>query len=300
MSSGAGVGFKPAEYYRPTSMEEAIGLLAGRPGRCRVLAGGTDLLVQRPAGVEALVDLAGLGLGGIEADEGRVRIGAAVTVSQLERAETLTRHPCWRILAEAASQLGTPGVRNRATIGGNLCNGSPAADLAVALLALDAEVKVVGPGGVRRIPVASFFRGVNRTALEPGEMVTAVEIPMGQAGAGAAGGAAGAFLKLRRHQSSVDIATVNVGAVVGIDEGAITSARVALGAVGETPFESEGAAAAVVGREPSDEAFRAAGAAAAAEARPITDIRASADYRRDMIGVLVRRALEEAVRRCRV
>lgn len=311
--------FKPVGYVRPGSIEETVDLLAKEPGRCRLIAGGTDLLVQKPAETEVLVDVAGLGLREMAPVEGHLRIGSAVTVAELEEAEALLSHPCLTVLAEAAALLGTPGVRNRATIGGNLCNGSPAADLAVAALALDAEVGIAGPQGVRKMPVADFFRGVNRTALRPGEIVTAVEIPLGSAAAmgaaacaaadGPAAGApedgvagrraAAAFLKLRRHQSSVDIATVNVAAVVNMDEDVIADARVALGAVGETPLLSAGAAAAVAGREPSDEVFRAAGAAAAAEARPISDIRASAEYRREMTAVLVRRVLEEAVRRCR-
>ena len=310
--------FKPVGYVKPGSVGEAVGLLAKEPGRCRLIAGGTDLLVQKPVETEMLVDVAGLGLGEMAWTDGHLRVGAAVTVTELEEAEVLLSHPSLTVLAEAAALLGTPGVRNRATIGGNLCNGSPAADLAVAALALDAAVEVAGPRGVRKMPVADFFRGVNRTALEPGEMVTAVEFPVGPstppvsegggvpaeaavAGRASAAGrrAAGAFLKLRRHQSSVDIATVNVAAVVSMDGGVITDARVALGAVGETPLLSAGAAAAVAGREPADEVFRAAGAAAAADARPISDIRASAEYRREMTAVLVRRAVEEAVRRCR-
>jgi len=291
--------FRPAAYLRPGSVEEAVRILTEEPERCRLIAGGTDLLVQKPAEAEILVDVAGLGLGKIALTDGHLRVGAAVTVAELERAEPVLRHPCLTILAEAAGMLGTPGVRNRATIGGNLCNGSPAADLAVAALALGADVEITGPHGVRRMPLTDFFRDVNLTALESGEMVSVVEVPVEPLDPTTAARAAGAFFKLRRHQSSVDIATVNVATVLYLDGGVITDARVALGAVAEVPFVSEAAAAALAGHEPLDEVLRAAGAAAAAETRPISDIRASAEYRREMTAVLVRRALEEAVRRCR-
>ncbi len=319
--------FRPVDYARPSQVDDAVRLLAEGSGWSRLIAGGTDLLVQKPVEVRRLVDTGGLGLINLTEHDGRLRIESGMTVSDIESAPLIRDHPCWRLLAEAAASLGTPGVRNRATIGGNLCNGSPAADLAVAALALDGRAEIAGRAGVREVGLDDFFIGVNHTAVKEDEVLVAVDMPgwgaasgftgTGTAAVGAdvgtsgvpggsearesvqgASGVAGAFLKLRRHQSSVDIATVNTAAVVRMREGVIAEARVAVGAVAEIPFVSKGAAAALAGREPSDEAFRAAGAAAAAEARPISDIRASAEYRREMIAVLVRRVLEEAVRRC--
>lgn len=312
--------FRPVDYARPSQVDDAVRLLAEGSGWSRLIAGGTDLLVQKPVEVRRLVDTGGLGLINLTEHDGRLRIESGMTVSDIESAPLIRDHPCWRLLAEAAASLGTPGVRNRATIGGNLCNGSPAADLAVAALALDGRAEIAGGAGVREVGLDDFFIGVNHTAVKEDEVLVAVDMPgwgaasesmgagtaavggdvgtSGVPGGSGATGVAGAFLKLRRHQSSVDIATVNTAAVVRMREGVIAEARVAVGAVAEIPFVSRGAAAALAGREPSDEAFRAAGAAAAAEARPISDIRASAEYRREMIAVLVRRVLEEAVRRC--
>lgn len=312
--------FRPVDYARPSQVDDAVRLLAEGSGWSRLIAGGTDLLVQKPVEVRRLVDTGGLGLINLTEHDGRLRIESGMTVSDIESALLIRDHPCWRLLAEAAASLGTPGVRNRATIGGNLCNGSPAADLAVAALALDGRAEIAGGAGVREVGLDDFFIGVNHTAVKEDEVLVAVDMPgwgaasesmgagtaavggdvgtSGVPGGSGATGVAGAFLKLRRHQSSVDIATVNTAAVVRMREGVIAEARVAVGAVAEIPFVSKGAAAALAGREPSDEAFRAAGAAAAAEARPISDIRASAEYRREMIAVLVRRVLEEAVRRC--
>lgn len=312
--------FRPVDYARPSQVDDAVRLLAEGSGWSRLIAGGTDLLVQKPVEVRRLVDTGGLGLINLTEHDGRLRIESGMTVSDIESAPLIRDHPCWRLLAEAAASLGTPGVRNRATIGGNLCNGSPAADLAVAALALDGRAEIAGGAGVREVGLDDFFIGVNHTAVKEDEVLVAVDMPgwgaasesmgagtaavggdvgtSGVPGGSGATGVAGAFLKLRRHQSSVDIATVNTAAVVRMREGVIAEARVAVGAVAEIPFVSKGAAAALAGREPSDEAFRAAGAAAAAEARPISDIRASAEYRREMIAVLVRRVLEEAVRRC--
>ena len=295
--------FRPVEYMRPDSVEQAVVLLGEAPFQTRIIAGGSDLLVQKPAGVRRLVDVSGLGIdkvewaaqpSGLPGGAGRraLRVGAAVTAAELAQAAALLSDPCWRLLAEAAGALGTPLVRSRATIGGNLCNASPAADLAVAVLALGASVEMAGPSGGRTLPVEEFFVGPGRTALEPGELVTAVILPEWS-------DAVGAFLKLRRQQSSVDIATVNVGVVLSVADGAIAAARVALGAVAETPLLSPAAAAALVGRRASEEAAAAAGAAAAAEIRPIDDMRASAAYRRTVTAILVRRAVAEALERWR-
>lgn len=287
--------FSPEQYFRPGSVEEAVALLAATPG-AGLIAGGTDLLVRKPPQLRCLVDVAGLGLGGVERQEGWLRLAAGATATRLEEEPLLAGDPCWNVLREAAALVGTPTVRSRATLGGNLSNASPAADMSVAALALGAEVEIAGPEGVRRLPLEQLFAGVNRTRLAPAEILTVVYLPAALPDARTR--RAGAFLKLRRQQTSVDIALVNAGVVVRREGGVCTGARIALGAVAETPMLALEAAASLCGRELSAAAMREAGEVAAQEARPIDDIRASAEYRREMVAVLVRRALETATGRC--
>jgi carbon-monoxide dehydrogenase medium subunit len=297
------VSFRPAEYVRPRTVEEASALLADFGGQGAVIAGGTDLLVKKPAHVKALIDLVDLRLDHIVTDgssegaengestgNGRaLRIGASVTVTDLAEAHHALSGP-WSMITEAARLLGTPAVRNRATLGGNLCNASPAGDLSVALLALRAYAVTSGTSGVRRIPLSEFFLGPNRTVLAVDEVLMEIGVPATPAGSGAA------FLKLGRHQSSVDIATVSVGCLLVADHGVCRDVRISLGAVGPTPVLTHAPTEALVGREFSPALMREAGAIAAADVHPIDDVRASAVYRRKMTAVLVRRALETALR----
>lgn len=286
--------FAPEEYVAPLSVEEAVRLLADHQPGAGVIAGGTDLLVRRPEGMSLLVDVGRLGLEGIEPEErGGLRVGACTTAAMLEGDAHLAGDTCRLVLREAAAALGTPTVRNRATLGGNLSNGSPAADMAVAVLALEGKVETAGSGIRRLVPIEKFFVEPGLTCLHPDEVVVAVHLPA------SAPGMAGSFLKLRRHQTSVDIATVNTAVVLRMEEGICRRARIALGAVAGTPMLATEAAALLAGRELTAEVVRQAGETAAQEARPINDIRASASYRQQMVAVLVRRALQIACGRCR-
>jgi len=287
-------GFAPEEYAAPQSVEEAVRLLVDHGPGAGVIAGGTDLLVRRPEELELLVDVSRLGLDGVEEEErGGLRVGACVTAAALEEDVRVVGRGCWGVLSEAAAALGTPTVRNRATLGGNLSNGSPAADLAVAVLAAEGKVETAGSGIRRFIPIEKLFRGPGQTCLHPDEIVVAVHLPPPQVGE------AGAFLKLRRHQTAVDIATVSTAVVVRMEGGECRHARIALGAVAGTPMLATEAASFLTGKELTADVVRQAGEIAAREARPIDDIRASASYRRQMVAVLVRRALETAWGRCR-
>lgn len=271
------------DYLAPTTVDEAISLKA-TPGTVWLL-GGTDLLPQMRAGRKAperLVDLKRIpGLHEIrELGDGGLSIGAAVPLADVEtHPGVLERFP---LLAECARTVGAWPLRQRATLAGNLCNASPAADTAVALLALDAEVKVASTAGRRSIPVREFFLGPGLAALGPGDLVTEIVLP------GASAGFRGSYLRLSRRKG-MDLATV--GVLVGKSNGTLPARwRVALAAVAPTPLrlraveellEARGAAAA-------DEAAEAARVAC----RPITDLRGSAEYRREMVGVLVRRGVE--------
>lgn len=268
------------DFLSPTTVDEAIALKA--VSGTAWLLGGTDLLPQMRAGRKApgrLVDLKRIpGFHEIrEVGDGGLSIGAAVPLADVEiHPLILDRFP---LLAECARTVGAWPLRQRATLAGNLCNASPAADTAVALLALDAEVRAASIAGRRTIPIREFFLGPGLSALEPGELVTEVVLP------GASAGFKGSYLRLSRRKG-MDLATV--GVLVGKSNGTLPARwRVALAAVAPTPLrlraveellEAKGARAA-------DEAAEAARLAC----RPITDLRGSAEYRREMVGVLVRR-----------
>ena len=271
------------DYLAPTTVEEAIALKA-MPGTAWLM-GGTDLLPQMRAGRKAperLVDLKRIpGLHEIrEGADGGLSIGAAVPLADIEtHPGVLDRFP---LLAECAKTVGAWPLRQRATLGGNLCNASPAADTAVALLVLEAEVRVASTAGRRSIPIREFFLGPGQAAINPDELVTEIVLP------GASAGFRGSYLRLSRRKG-MDLATV--GVLVGKSNGTLPARwRVALAAVAPTPLrlraveellEAKGAAVA-------DEAAEAARVAC----RPITDLRGSAEYRREMVGVLVRRGVE--------
>jgi CO/xanthine dehydrogenase FAD-binding subunit len=281
------------EYAAPATLDEALALLARHGEAARPLAGGTDLLLdlrsgrRRPA---LVVDLKRVpGLAAVEARPGGgVRIGALASHADLLDSPLLAG-PAFRALVEGAGWVSGPQIRNRGTVGGNLCNASPAADLAPPLIALGAEVEVACHGAARRrLPLADLFAGPGRTTVAAGEVVAAVDLP-------AAAGTVGSAYE-RATRVAIDIALVGVAASVTLaPDGSVAGARVALGAVAPTPIPSPGAAAALVGRRPSAGTLAAAAGAAAADSRPIDDVRASAAYRRHMVEVLARRALERAV-----
>lgn len=271
------------EYLAAASLDAALAACLESPGAA-YFAGGTDLLPQMRSGrrlphrlidIKRVPELAGIR----DLDDGGVAIGAAVSLAAIEaHRSVMDRFP---LLARCCASVGAPPLRNRATMAGNLCNASPAADTAVALLVLDATVVVVGPAGTRAIPITTFFVAPGRTALARGELVTEVVVP------GKATGAQGSYLRLSRRRG-MDLATVGV-LVARTENGGTPRHRVALAAVAPTPLrvlEVE----ALLDRE-GGAAAREAAALAQAACSPITDIRGSAEYRREMVGVLTRRAV---------
>ncbi len=280
-------------FHRPATVAQALRLFQAerrRGGRGGWVAGGTDLVVQRDPRLHWLVDLTRLPLGHVRRVRGGWTIGATTRMAELERSKPL-RAFADGILCEAAGTCGSEQIRNLATLGGNLANASPACDLAPPLLALDASVVVAGPGGRRTVPLERFFRGVHRTVLNGGLLVEIV-VPATPKTARAAW----SFQKLGRLQS--DIAVVNAAAGIALDaKGVCTWARIALGAVGPTPLRARRAEALLVGRALDRAAVETAAERAAADAKPVTDVRGTAEYRRAMCRVLVTRALEECVRR---
>jgi carbon-monoxide dehydrogenase medium subunit len=279
-------------YHRPTSIDEAVNLLA-EPGAGRtVIAGGTDLLVNPRylVGVQEVVDVRDLKLAGIAGPDeqehrGVIVIGAGATMYQVASA-LMIQSLANGILARGAAVCGSPNIRRMATLGGNVASALPSADTPPALLALDAQVVLHGPAGRRTVPLGDFFTGPAKSVREPGEIIIELHIP--QPAAGTRGG----FYKIGR--TAEDIAMVNAAVALTVDKGVITQARVALGAVAPTPLRARAAEAALEGQPPTEETFQRAAAQAAEEARPISDHRASADYRRRMSGVCTLSALRQA------
>jgi CO/xanthine dehydrogenase FAD-binding subunit len=274
------------DYCAPASVEEAVAALA-RPG-ARALAGGTDLLPQMSEGrrqVASVVDLKRVAEAtAVEvAADGSIRIGAAASCARVARDPAIARDLPG--LAEACRLVGSLQIQTRASLGGNVCNASPSADTTPILLALAAEVEVAGAGGRRRLALPDFVTGPGRTALAEGEMLVALHVPA------RAPRSAARYLRFTPRRE-MDIAIAGVAAALTLDDaGRVTAARLALAAVGPTVLEAGAAAAGLVGQAPDAALLVAAGKAAAAVARPISDTRASADYRRHLVEVLAARAL---------
>lgn len=282
-------------FHRPATVATALRLFEAERrlgGRGRFVAGGTDLVVQSDRSLRYLVDLSRLPLRYVKKRGGGWAVGATSTMSDLERSLALQRFADG-ILAEAAGTAGSRQIRNMGTAGGNLANASPACDLAPPLLVLDASVVIAGKGARRTVPLDRFFRGVHRTALNGGLLVEIV-VPALPKMAG--GKAAWSFQKLGRLQS--DIAVVNAAAGIVLDKnGRCAWARIALGAVAATPLRARRAEALLVGHAFDRAAIEAAAGRAAQEAKPVSDVRALAEYRREMCRVLVAHALTECLER---
>ena len=274
-------------YARPSQLNETLALLAD-PGAL-ILAGGTDVFPaagERPL-AGRVVDLSRLaGLRGIARAGDEIRIGALTTWTDLVHADL---PPAFDALRAAAREIGAVQIQNRGTIGGNLCNASPAADGVPPLLILDAEVELASARATRRLPLAQFIAGARRTLRAPDEMLTAVVVPA------PAPGMRAAFLKLGARRSLV-IAIAMVAVLLEVEAGAVRAARIAVGACSAVAQRLPRAEARLVGR-PADAALgEALGAADLAGLAPIDDDRASADYRRAAALVLIRRALDLARR----
>jgi aerobic carbon-monoxide dehydrogenase medium subunit len=276
---------RPAEfaYHRPDGLDEALSLLGEE---ARPLAGGHSLLPLmklRLSTPEALVDLAGVpGLDEISEDGDGLRVGALATHASVAASE-LVRSRC-PVLAETAALIGDAQVRNRGTLGGSVAHADPAADYPTVLKALGATLSVAGKDGEREVAADDFFVDMFATALQPGELVVEAKVPATPAGTGAA------YVK-HRHPASF-YAVVGVAAVVSVEDGSCTSARLTIGGVTGTPVDATAAAESLVGAPPSEEsAAAAADNVAAALPNAMSDTYASGDYRVHLATVLARRAL---------
>ena len=280
----------PFEYERATSVEHALDLLARLGPDARLLAGGHSLLPMmklRLATPEHLIDINELAgeLGYIREENGEVRIGAMTRHRAILESELLARRLA--IFTDAERVIADPVVRNRGTIGGALCQADPAEDLSAVCAAVDAHVVIRGKGGERVVGMRDFHRGAYETAVDDGEMVTEIRVPL-HADAGSA------YEKVERRVG--DWAVAAAGAAVRLEGGAIAQAGIALAAVGSA-VTSPDAEQALVGNAPSEELFEEAARLAAAATDPVTDQRGSAEYKRHVSGELTRRALRRATAR---
>jgi carbon-monoxide dehydrogenase medium subunit len=281
-------------YEAPRSVADAVRLINATPD-AKVLAGGTDLLVQFRSGLRqpsAFVDIKRIPeLVGVTIDASQLRLGAATSAAVIGEHAEFRR--LWPGLAEAIRLIGSTQIQGRGTVGGNLCNASPAADTTCALIVNRAQCVIAGPNGGRTVPVESFCVSPGRTVLERGELLVAIEIPR------PVPGTADAYLRLI-PRSEMDIAVVGAGVSVTLDaNGVCTAARVAIGAVAPTALLVSDAAKALIGSKVDDAALKAAGEAASAAAKPIDDKRGTVAYRRSVAGVLTRRAARIAADRAR-
>lgn len=276
------------DYHKPADLKEALKLLWAYKGKARVLAGGTDLVIWLKEGIaapEAVVDLKGVAeLSELEFKDGVLTVGALTTFTQLIESEVVrTKFP---ILWESARTVASPGVRNRATLLGNIVSAVPSLDGGPALLLHEAKVTAHGKAGHRTIPMRAWFAGPKKCALLEDEIATGISIPLPEKRYG------GAYLKLGRYRGE-DLAQVGVGAMAL--EGGLY--RVAFCAVGPVPTRGESIESLLRGKKLGDTLLKKAKALVRGEIRPITDIRASKEYREHMAGVMLERALLAAVAR---
>jgi carbon-monoxide dehydrogenase medium subunit len=283
----------PIELHEVTTLDEAAALLDRHAPDVRVLAGGTDVLVDLKTGRSRVGHLVAIGaidaLRGIEASDASdasLRIGALTTVGELDRSSVIGER--WPVIRETVRAMAAPQVRNAATVGGNLAGAVPCADLPPVLMVLGASVLLRSPAGERSVPVRDLFLGPRRTVLGHDELLVAVMVPNPPRGFGAAYARLGL-----RDGNAIAVAAVAVG-LVRDGDGTVRDARLALGAVAPTPLPADAAAAGLLGRRLDDAALEGAAEAAMGAARPISDIRGSAAYRRELVGTLTRRALVAA------
>jgi carbon-monoxide dehydrogenase medium subunit len=279
------------EYHTPASLPAALDLLAFYGADARLLAGGTDLLLamkRRTAAPSHLINLKGIKeLSGIRTDSTGLVIGALTTIAEIHRSEVVreTYTPLW----DAASVMASPQVRTLATIGGNLVSAVPSADTAPPLMVLSAQAHLTGPSGERTCPVEDLFAGPSACSIGPSEILTHITLPVSKG--------RGAYLKLMRR-AALDLALVGVAAFVTLDSAnTCTFARVALGAVAPTPIRARAVEQLLEGNVLTEDLAARAGRVSGTVCRPITDVRATKDYRCSMVEALTKRALLEALKR---
>ena len=282
-------------YEAPSTLQQALGILAAHGEKARPFVGGTDIIIQMRQGVrrpDYLVDVKQIReLRELSYDaKSGLKLGAAVPC--IEFYENATMRKLYPGLAEAAHLIGSLQIQNRASIGGNLCNGSPAADTTPALIALGARAKIAGPKGEHEVPVDKVCTAPGRTVLEPGELLVQILIPPPPAHS------SDAYLRFI-PRNEMDIAVVGVGSALTLDGDRVKAATIALGAVGPTPIVATKAAESLIGKKLDEGALATAAKVASEVCTPIDDMRGTAEFRKHVTGVLTLRTLTIAADRAR-
>ncbi len=281
------------EYFAPKTLETALHLLAEKGEGARVMAGGTDLVIKmkhgllKPRAIIALKEITGLDRIHFQAKKG-LTIGATALLADVASHPDILKH--YPSVAYAARETANVQIRNMGTVGGNLCNAAPSADNAPTLIAMKAEATLSSLKGERRLPLDQLLTGPGQTAIEPGEIMTSIFVPLLPPKSGTS----------YQHVSArgkVDISAICVGVMATFDGETCSEVRICLGAVAPIPLRAKKTEKLVQGQKWNPELIQKAGDQAAKEAKPITDVRASAAYRKEMVAVLTRRALEEAQKR---
>jgi carbon-monoxide dehydrogenase medium subunit len=275
--------------FAPKSVKEAISILSEYGEKAEVIAGGTDLLVKMKSGdavPDCLINMEGLKELEyiLHDDKEGLRIGARTPIHAV--AESPLIGDRFKIIAHAARSLGTPMIRRQATIGGNLCNAAPSADMAPALIVLGAQLKIEGSEGQKVMAAEDFFKGPGETSLDRNEILTEIQVP------DTTPNSKTVYLKQTRTRGA-DLAIVGVAAMAIMDDNVIADVKIALGAAAPTPIRAKKAEAILKGNKPDDHLLETCAEAALLESDPIDDIRSSAAYRKKLIKVLVKRALEQ-------
>jgi carbon-monoxide dehydrogenase medium subunit len=278
--------------YQPTSLQEASRLFQEHGAGGRFLAGGTDLIIaMKEKGLvpKYVVDLKRIpGLSGIrENGDGSITLGALTTMREIETSALIVKK--YPFLAQSAAEVGSIQIRNRATVGGNMANATPSADVAPGLIAVNAAAKISGPQGDRSVPLEEFFRGPGQTVLNSGEILTEINIPKTNPRL------VGEYIKFSPREM-MDLAYVGVAVAFAPGENGrgCEGVRIVLGAVAPTPIRARRAESALEGQPLTEATAEKAGQLAAEEAKPISDVRSSADYRRAMVAAMTKRALLNA------
>ena len=283
------------KYARATSVDEAVQMLRDGGDVARVLAGGTDVIVlarERRRDIDLFVDIKHIpDLIGIDYQAGQgLTLGAATPLYEVYNHPDVKAH--YPALVEASHVIGGTAIQGRASLGGNLANSSPAADGIPAMIALGGTAHIAGPNGRRDVPIAEFCTAPGRNVLETGEFIVSLSFPDPAANSGSA-------WERFIPRNEMDIAVTNAGVYLALDGDTVADARVAIGAVAPTPLLVPAAAEALIGKPLTDETIEAAAEAARQAANPITDMRGTADQRRHLAGVLVKRVLNQAAARAR-
>ena len=279
------------DYVKVSSLEEASKLAAEKGDKAVLMAGGTDVILlihEKAIPADTVIDIKGIpGLDEIKYVEGEgMRIGALVKLYDIQNSDIVKEK--MPALSDASRYVASPQIRRKGTMVGNICNASPSADTASILVAMNAVVKVYNAEGEKDIPIDEFFKGVKKTALVPGDIVTGLFIPELNKGEGSA------YFK-HSVRKAMDLAIIGVGAKIKMDGDKIADARVCMGGVAITPLRAKNAEQILIGNEITDELLEKAGVAASQECSPISDVRASAEYRTDMVRVYTKRAVRKAV-----